>query len=51
MSLGSVHIKIGEGGKEELDITTGYLDKWVATIDSALLLLKQLVQSLGYRTP
>jgi len=27
MSLGSVHIKIGEDGKEELDITTGYLDK------------------------
>ncbi|KAG2130378.1 GMC oxidoreductase-domain-containing protein [Suillus clintonianus] len=26
LSVGSVHIKLGENGKEELDFTTGYLD-------------------------
>ncbi|KAG1730381.1 GMC oxidoreductase-domain-containing protein [Suillus paluster] len=26
MSVGSVHIKLGDNGKEELDFTTGYLD-------------------------
>jgi len=26
-SLGSVHIKLGENGEEELDVTTGFFDE------------------------